>query len=354
MSKLTEYPQATFFDVNDILIKDGINGTKKIRIEDFIATISDTTQTVEGKLAKAGDVAELQSEVNDVIIHKELYSGGIFFTGGITASNGEETTSSVLISTDYVDVSGYSKIAYSRSYTTSTTSTYGMAFYDSSKVYISGERCVIRSPEDEWKVQEIDVPQNAKYARFSYVNTLPLSDFQCYVVDDYVCNLEETVKKNTSDISEIKNQLNVVTLIEPTFTQGAWAVNGNANNISSQIKTAPFQVGKCKIRLNSGYTMQIGSWNTTTTSESSFQGSVLGSVSHMAYGVSEYEFEGNENYYYRVAIRAVDGSDLDPATDKVNVQIFEVTDKIDSEIARLTNIINELSNSISTILGQST
>ena len=331
MSKLTEYPQATSFDANDILIKDGINGTKKIRIEDFIATISDTTQTVEGKLAKAGDVAELQSAVHDTIIPKELYSDGIFFTCGITASNGENASSSTLISTDYVDVSGYSRIAYSRAYTTSTTSTYGMAFYDSNKTYISGERCAIRSPETEWKVQEIDVPQNAKYARFSYVNTLPLSDFQCYVVDDYVCNLEETVEKNSVSVADIENRLNVVTLIEPTFSQGSWALNGNLNTVGSQIRTAPFQVGKCRIRLNSGYAMQIGSWNTTSGSENSFQGSILGSLSSMAYNMSEYEFEGEENRYYRVAIKALDGRSLDPTTDKVNVQIFEVTDKLDNK-----------------------
>lgn len=34
MPKLTEYPQATSFDQNDILIKDGTNGTKKIAVED--------------------------------------------------------------------------------------------------------------------------------------------------------------------------------------------------------------------------------------------------------------------------------------------------------------------------------
>lgn len=39
MPKLTEYPQATGFDANDILIKDGVNGTKKITIEDFIEYI---------------------------------------------------------------------------------------------------------------------------------------------------------------------------------------------------------------------------------------------------------------------------------------------------------------------------
>ena len=34
MAKLTEYPRATSFDEGDILIKDGVNGTKKILVSD--------------------------------------------------------------------------------------------------------------------------------------------------------------------------------------------------------------------------------------------------------------------------------------------------------------------------------
>lgn len=66
MPKITEYTKATSFDANDVLLKDGINGTKKIEIEDFIADVSDTTSTTDGKLAKAGDIVELKSAVEDV------------------------------------------------------------------------------------------------------------------------------------------------------------------------------------------------------------------------------------------------------------------------------------------------
>lgn len=58
MPKITEYPQATKFDANDILLKDGLNGTKKIQIEDFIADVSDISKGKHGKLAGADIVAE--------------------------------------------------------------------------------------------------------------------------------------------------------------------------------------------------------------------------------------------------------------------------------------------------------
>ena len=45
MAKLTEYPQALTFDANDILIKDGTNGTKKITVEDAAKYFSQYTNT---------------------------------------------------------------------------------------------------------------------------------------------------------------------------------------------------------------------------------------------------------------------------------------------------------------------
>lgn len=52
MPKLTEYPQATSFDQNDILIKDGVNGTKKIAVEDVAAYLSNAigVDDINGKL----------------------------------------------------------------------------------------------------------------------------------------------------------------------------------------------------------------------------------------------------------------------------------------------------------------
>ena len=54
MSKLTEYPAATRFDANDILIKDGTNGTKKITVANA-----------------ASEFAGLVSDVN----HRNIYRG---------------------------------------------------------------------------------------------------------------------------------------------------------------------------------------------------------------------------------------------------------------------------------------
>lgn len=83
MAKLTEYPQATKFDQGDILIKDGINGTKKILVSDAAKVMGSevimvnedagentkvvvTTTDEEYELALMSDLAELEGDLSDV------------------------------------------------------------------------------------------------------------------------------------------------------------------------------------------------------------------------------------------------------------------------------------------------
>lgn len=68
MSKITQYPQATAFDSGDFLIKDGVNGTKIIAIEDAIEDISDKsglTDLVSDCTELSGDVSNLKTIIGD-------------------------------------------------------------------------------------------------------------------------------------------------------------------------------------------------------------------------------------------------------------------------------------------------
>ena len=82
MPKITEYPKATSFDANDVLLKDGANGTKKIEIEDFISDVSNTTNGTSGKLAKASDVADLKKIIYDTSEKKTVEGPIINFMDG--------------------------------------------------------------------------------------------------------------------------------------------------------------------------------------------------------------------------------------------------------------------------------
>ena len=82
--------------------------------------------------------------------------------------------------TDYIDISGYSSILYRRIKSTNSSPASGLAFYDSSKTYIEGERVVGGQEVLEYheEIRFLGVPSNAKYARFTVLHdTTTYGDF---------------------------------------------------------------------------------------------------------------------------------------------------------------------------------
>lgn len=106
MAKITEYQEALNLDQNDVFLKDGTGGTKKIKwetLKNIIAPIDDTLSEA-GKAADAGavgnKVADLKSALNDVItpeilckVNNDYFSKNIFSSGYIDDSGAEKSNS---------------------------------------------------------------------------------------------------------------------------------------------------------------------------------------------------------------------------------------------------------------------
>lgn len=94
MAKLTEYPRAFKFDADDILVKDGTNGTHKITIEDVVkelgVMLADDTLLEEGKLAPADKVGEeIQRLDNKYKIVENQFDDIVAFDDGIAGERVE-------------------------------------------------------------------------------------------------------------------------------------------------------------------------------------------------------------------------------------------------------------------------
>ena len=83
-----------------------------------------------------------------------------------SATSGTSTTLSI---TNYVDISNYTYITYSRLATTATNPTSGMAFFDSNQNYICGFTSLSKASQLHYITHTVGVPKNAKYARFSLI-----------------------------------------------------------------------------------------------------------------------------------------------------------------------------------------
>ena len=61
MAKITEYPEASSFDQGDVILKDGVNGTKKMTVDNLMHNLVppvDATLTQQGKPADAKKVGD--------------------------------------------------------------------------------------------------------------------------------------------------------------------------------------------------------------------------------------------------------------------------------------------------------
>lgn len=73
MAKITEYPEALSFDEGDVILKDGVNGTKKMTVEKLMENLAspvDATLTQEGKPADAKAAGDAIAGLKSAMAHQ--------------------------------------------------------------------------------------------------------------------------------------------------------------------------------------------------------------------------------------------------------------------------------------------
>lgn len=194
MPKITEYPKATSFDENDVLLKDGVNGTKQIGVDDAaefmgrnVIMINEeasagtkvvlTTTDQDYELALMSDVDAVESEVGELKTQLDQTLPVLFEDFGVTYSpNIEYTSNQVPIhdGTFFTDTGAVQKwfgsgyIVIPNGVKTirfcginhSATSVTPIAFYNANKVFIS---CYSGSSSFAPVEGYISVPENAVY-----------------------------------------------------------------------------------------------------------------------------------------------------------------------------------------------
>lgn len=231
MAKITEYPRATKFDANDVLLKDGTNGTKTITVEDFVNDVSDTTNGVEGKLAKAEDIENLKNVITEDSpnLLEELWESG--FIG----SNGELSADSNSIRSKTYSTCESSTTYYGLQPTTYINSL-ALCWYNSSHEFIS---------RDFAKNTSVTSPSGAAYFKVSlygYGQSYrgDIAVFKGSTAQEYVPHLtayDYTARKELNELTEeigdaahlrdtIKNVEDVATSGSPIEVFSVKKVNG--------------------------------------------------------------------------------------------------------------------------------
>lgn len=132
------------------------------------------------------EFGELNSNLNEQGLFKKTT---IKINSGISYENGGVYTAEKTFSTDYINVSGYTKITCNK-YSFTNNILWG-AFYDSSKNYISGFN---------QNSKTITVPNNANYIRLTFMNE--------DIDDVYIC--AGVIGDVAEEVNELKNDLIVL------------------------------------------------------------------------------------------------------------------------------------------------
>lgn len=129
-----------------------------------------------------------------------------------------------VLSTEYydatppIDISGHASIIYtSMALAVSQSVNNGMAFYDENNNYISGQMSILNATVSHSELRKIDVPQDAKWARFTYFKDGTIwktLDFAVYDAEQYEKCLMRRVEKLEKRITDTSNPLGLHTIPE--------------------------------------------------------------------------------------------------------------------------------------------
>lgn len=182
MPKLTEYPEAQSFDENDILIKDGTNGTKKIQIEKVLEYMVDPTLTTPGKAADAKATKDaidaVGEEVADVKTQITLYTGneeirftnnGYIDTHGSTANvesiNADNTLRYAVVECSHGDKFVINVSGGINACAFAFVAADGTVLYKADNNYVAENRLITAPVNTKWLVLN-----DKKTGKISYIN----------------------------------------------------------------------------------------------------------------------------------------------------------------------------------------
>lgn len=176
--------------------------------------VIDDTLAIQGAAADAKATGETVNALHlglAPLMLNNLLDGTTWTSGKyINYDSGNTVNSDSANASAYIDVTGISKIVYTRVYSTSSSIKWGIAFYDESKTYISGQRCARSQPESTYKLYVADVPAGAKYVRIT-VGNQSITNFKpgAIVADAGDLDAMAPTRMNAaaSDISALKANL---------------------------------------------------------------------------------------------------------------------------------------------------
>lgn len=266
--------------------------------------ISGTDYNLKDAQARS-DITALNGSLQAQTVHIALSGLGDGYVKYDDGNIGTGTTTTQY--TDYVDVSAFDSIAYKRIIYTASSAITGMAFYDDSHLYICGVESYIKGAELGYKnVYEVNVPSNAKYARFTI-----LKDTTTYGYFD-VLGYTKILKIYDNIFSQ-----NQASLWEKGSINTQSGNNMNPSNTPEKIRTVKhvgISSGELSVRTDNSHNLIIFAWSEDYTT---FHGVLTksGTFANVSSStniakVKSYDFANNPTWRYKIVLEKVAQEDI--------------------------------------------
>ncbi len=99
--------------------------------------------------------------------YMDISSNFTFEAGSVAYATGANNTDTNYVRSDYTDISDFVKLEIAMPQTTNSSTSHGIAFYDSNKTFISGVQ-ILTGGSWSYGIKEVAVPSNAVYVRAVY------------------------------------------------------------------------------------------------------------------------------------------------------------------------------------------
>ena len=176
-------------------------------LKDKLMTLEDFKAVRDVDVASnSAQFTEIKADL-DVLVPTDLVKGTTYTnnkyvrynTGDLVNASGSSNA------TDYIDISEFDEIVYTRISSPSTSTQSGIAFYDANKEYISGVRAILNQPVMSYVMSSVVVPEGAKYVRLTAHQSLG-GEASCYDADEYNAKLASRVATAETNITNIQSK----------------------------------------------------------------------------------------------------------------------------------------------------
>lgn len=297
MAKITEYQEALGLDQNDVFLKDGTGGTKKIKwetLKNIIAPI-DNTLSEAGKAADAGAVgnavADLKSALTDAT--------------GVTLIDDWEDGKRIATNTDPISFMPSSSTSYSCLVTSCSAGDYfvlsGNASNANYRIYCfcTDNGTIVAKPSInyEWINHVLVAPTGATKL---VCNSLTASPHKLYKGIFAIDFLEE----------EINSSLRTVSSSDLWEVGSFTSADGNESPSNKTLRTKETIAYLCRVKANGNYEFSLFAWDKNSGDYiGMLQGDNTFAKTTGSYR-DDYMFDPTNGYVYRILLRNKAGTDM--------------------------------------------